>query len=238
MINNIVERIINNTLKAIQSLSIHDNSVDVINDLNKIAKALSGKNILILMKKIAQQLKKEVLNRGNWSSNYDLKDYNQLLKYIEMEEPLVQKTSDGNIVIGFGHIPSLNEIKRPADVGYIRDRRTGKIVEIRLEKGNFPYWIAAEFGILGRGEDPPSHLGLPPRKTSTEYAPIKLDSTKPSGKPHFIMVKSFVRQHPGVYPTRLFRGGLWAIYNKQIVINELNNLVNNLARGNNRSKKK
>lgn len=231
MITAFVAYAISNAVKVINSLKISDNHEDVKRQLNKLQKVFSAESLLKLMREAGQELKKEVLNRGNWTSSYDLSDYGQLLSYIASEEPVVAFNTEANtVMLGFGHIPSLNKIKRPADVGYIRDKITGEVREIHLKAGDFPYWIAAEFGILARGEDPPKHLGLPSRKQSTEYSPIRLDSLKPSGKPHYIMVKTSSRPpHPGVYPTRLFRRGLGAIYHKRYIEKKLREMLRRAA---------
>jgi hypothetical protein len=227
MFEELIQMAIALTVNSIKTLTIEDNHEEIERKIEKLSKVFEQDSLTQLMKSAGKELKKQVLNKGNWASSYDLSDYGQLLNYLANEEPtVIYDTKTSKVVLGFGNIANLNQIKRSADTGLIRLSRDGQVREINLKAGDFPYWIAAEFGILARGEDPPGYLGLPPRKSTTKYSPLKLDSLKPSGKPHFIMVKSKVRPpHPGVYPTRLFRRGLNVVRQKQFIEKKLDALV-------------
>ncbi len=231
MLEELIQQAIDLTVSALKTLKITDNHEEIERKINNLESVFDETNLVQLMKNAGVELKKQVLNKGNWTSAYDLSDYGQLLNYIASEEPTVvfdKKTT--RVIVGFGNIAQLNQIKRPADQAVIR-LRNGETKTINLRAGTFPYWIAAEFGILARGEDPPSHLGIPLGNTTTEYTPYRLQSYKPSGKPHFIMIRSkTLPKHPGVYPTRLFRRGLNALRYKKFIEKNLDVLVKDALR--------
>ncbi len=199
---------------------------DVFKGLDALSNAFSAQSLTGAMLQVGERLKENVLDRNNWAyKEYLLRDHDQLLNYLE-SEPVGVSVSENEFTTGFGNLANLNNIKRPADTGTIvfRDKKTGEIreVKINLKPGDFPYWIAIEFGILARGETPPSWVTSEPKKMSSEYRMLPLKEIKRNNKRRYIMVpptekNMHLKQHPGIYPVKLFRRGLFKLYKEHAI---------------------
>lgn len=207
---------------------------EVYRDLEALNAAFNTKSLTNVMLRVGEKLKENVLDRNNWAyREYLLRDHDQLLNYLE-SEPVGVSVSENRFTTGFGNLANLNNIKRPADTGTIvfRDKKTGEMREIKinLKPGDFPYWIAIEFGILARGETPPSWVTSEPKKTSSEYRMLPLKEIKRNNKRRYIMVpptekNKHLKQHPGIYPVKLFRRGLFKLYKEHAIEKTLHEVV-------------
>ena len=116
--------------------------------LKQVADDLRGQVMEMALKKLGQDIRKEIWRQQNWKAQYTLEQSGQLKREVGRQRPKVQKTDTG-LRMTLINLSQFNErtLRREQTVRRrYRGGRTAGTVTFKAEK-HFPSWVAAEFGI-------------------------------------------------------------------------------------------